>query len=91
MQINVGSSCSPLRRICERLREKGPNQTFMSVFLQNYHKRFFECHLFLQVVILSASLALNYSSKCKFKENVLRGRCQDANVSVNVAFDYQSK
>ena len=25
------------------------------------------------------------------KENVLRGRCQDANVKVNLAFDYQSK
>ena len=27
----------------------------------------------------------------EFKENVLRGRCQDANVSINLTFDYQSK
>ena len=37
------------------------------------------------------NLAFDYVTKCEFKENVLRGRCQDANVSVNLAFDYQSK
>ena len=39
---------------------------------------------------ISDNLALDYLSKCELKENVLRGRCQDANVSVNLAFDYQS-
>ena len=42
-------------------------------------------------MIISASLAFDYVTKCEFKENVLRGRCQDANVSAKLAFDYQSK
>ena len=42
-------------------------------------------------MIISANLAFDYLRKCEFKENILRGRCQDANVSVNLAFDYQSK
>ena len=42
-------------------------------------------------MIISANLAFDYLSKYKFRENVLRGRSQDANVSVKLAFDYQSK
>ena len=40
-------------------------------------------------MLLSADLAFDYLSKCEFKENVLRGRCHDAKVSVHLAFDYQ--
>ena len=40
---------------------------------------------------IRTNLAFGYLSKCGFKENVLRGKCQDANVSINLVFDYQSK
>ena len=40
---------------------------------------------------ISDNLAFDYLSKYKFKENVLRGRFQDANVSVKLASDYQNK
>ena len=36
-------------------------------------------------------VSFDYVTKCEFKENVSRGRCQDANVRVNLAFDCQSK
>ena len=42
-------------------------------------------------ILIIANLAFDHVTKCEFKENVLRDRCQDANVSVNFAFDYQSK
>ena len=40
---------------------------------------------------ISVNLAFDYLSKCEFNENVLRGRCQDANINFKMAFDYQSK
>ena len=42
-------------------------------------------------MIISADLAFDNVTKWEFKENVLRGRCQDTDVSVNLAFGYQSK
>ena len=42
-------------------------------------------------MIISASLGFDYVTKYEFKDNVLRGRCQDANISVKLVFDYQSK
>ena len=39
----------------------------------------------------SVNMAFDYQSKCEFNDNVLRGKCQDANVSANLAFDYQGK
>ena len=35
-------------------------------------------------MVLSANLGFDYVTKCEFKENVLRVRCQDANVSFNL-------
>ena len=40
---------------------------------------------------IRAKQAFNYHSKCHLKENVSRGRCQDAYIGVNLAFDHQSK
>ena len=44
-----------------------------------------------QVLKISGNLDFDYLSKYEFKENVLRGRCQDANVIVKLVFDYQSR